>query len=229
MKTALLADIQGNGEGLRAVLRACRERAVDAYLCLGGILGLGPDVEECLECAMTFDGCTCSAIDKAVVHGPDAIISTAKNHLRAAEWSCKRLSVDQREWLAELPRRSECHGIRYGLDENNEGWQQPLHFAWLPGGHLSRPCYADDGGIPIPITMRSSEWASYPPPIFPGSVTTVSELGMAHFVVVDGKSIEWVSCWYDPRPIIRFLRTESGASESYVQLLEKRAVMDART
>lgn len=49
MRTAIISDIHGNAEALRAVLRDIDERKVDRIICLGDIIGYGPEPLECVD------------------------------------------------------------------------------------------------------------------------------------------------------------------------------------
>lgn len=49
MRTALISDIHGNLEALRVVLDDIEQRRVDRILCLGDILGYGPDPVQCVD------------------------------------------------------------------------------------------------------------------------------------------------------------------------------------
>src|SRR5262245_61760277 len=51
---AILSDIHGNLEALEAVLRDIAWHPVDEILCLGDIVGYGPDPLRCLDLAMTW-------------------------------------------------------------------------------------------------------------------------------------------------------------------------------
>jgi diadenosine tetraphosphatase ApaH/serine/threonine PP2A family protein phosphatase len=47
--TAIISDIHGNADALRAVLADIDTRAVDRIVCLGDIIGYGPDPLECVD------------------------------------------------------------------------------------------------------------------------------------------------------------------------------------
>lgn len=48
MKVAVLSDVHGNAEALHAVLAAARAAEAGALLCLGDVVGYGPDPDECV-------------------------------------------------------------------------------------------------------------------------------------------------------------------------------------
>ena len=49
MKIAIIADIHANLEALETVLIACESDGVDKYICLGDIVGYGPDPVACIQ------------------------------------------------------------------------------------------------------------------------------------------------------------------------------------
>lgn len=49
MRTAIISDIHGNAEALRTVLRDIDDRKVDRIICLGDIIGYGPEPLECVD------------------------------------------------------------------------------------------------------------------------------------------------------------------------------------
>ena len=49
MKYAVLGDIHANLEGLQTVLKDAQEQNCTHYVCLGDIVGYGPNPKECLE------------------------------------------------------------------------------------------------------------------------------------------------------------------------------------
>ncbi|MHC4986676.1 MAG: metallophosphoesterase family protein, partial [Planctomycetota bacterium] len=46
---AIISDIHSNTEALTAVLDDIRQREVQRIVCLGDIVGYGPDPRQCLE------------------------------------------------------------------------------------------------------------------------------------------------------------------------------------
>lgn len=49
MSTAILSDVHGNAEALEAVLGDIRSRGINRILCLGDIIGYGPDPLRCVD------------------------------------------------------------------------------------------------------------------------------------------------------------------------------------
>ena len=114
MKRAIISDIHGNLEALQAVFAKIEELGVDETICLGDIIGYGPDPALCLDtvienCALTILG----NHDQAAVFDPQGFNPVA---LRAIYWTRDQLEDDScgidkcnRRWdfLGELPRRKD--------------------------------------------------------------------------------------------------------------------------
>jgi len=107
VRYAVFSDVHANMEAFEAVLADAGRRSPDAYVCLGDIVGYGPDPNECV----------------ARVRGLGAI-AIAGNHDRAAaglfetaafsplaraaiEWTARVLTAEHRAFLAALPERLE--------------------------------------------------------------------------------------------------------------------------
>ena len=114
MKRAIISDIHGNFEALTAVLGRIGDICVDEVICLGDIIGYGPDPLKCLDtvierCQMTILG----NHDQAAIFDPDGFNPVA---MKAIYWTRQQLENDEsdleqadRRWdfLGELPRRHD--------------------------------------------------------------------------------------------------------------------------
>jgi diadenosine tetraphosphatase ApaH/serine/threonine PP2A family protein phosphatase len=106
---AIISDIHANAEALEAVLADIRQRGIDRILCLGDVVGYGPDTLACLDlvrenCEITL----CGNHDQAIMLEPTNFNLGAE---RASYWTRKRLEdepdVDLRNarwrFLGRLP------------------------------------------------------------------------------------------------------------------------------
>jgi diadenosine tetraphosphatase ApaH/serine/threonine PP2A family protein phosphatase len=106
VRYAVLSDIHGNLEALRAVLTDASGRA-DGVLCLGDVVGYGADPIACVDII--------GARARAVVAGNHEYAVTGRmdlawfNHYAraAAEWTRERLDVDCAGYLSALPLIAE--------------------------------------------------------------------------------------------------------------------------
>ena len=114
MKRALISDIHGNFEALTAVLERIGDLKVDEIICLGDIIGYGPDPIRCLD--TVIDNCQLTILgnhDQAALFDPEGFNPVA---LRAIFWTREQLESDTSnpekadlrwDFLGELPRRHD--------------------------------------------------------------------------------------------------------------------------
>lgn len=111
MRYAVLSDIHGNAEALEAVLEVADCHGVEAYLCLGDIVGYGPDparvVGEVVARGMVS---VRGNHDEAAVN-PDADRYFNDLAAHAIAWTRERLSDAERSVLSELPLTCELDGV----------------------------------------------------------------------------------------------------------------------
>jgi diadenosine tetraphosphatase ApaH/serine/threonine PP2A family protein phosphatase len=91
VRTAIISDIHGNLEALQTVLADIDRRGVDEIICLGDILGYGPDPLACVDlvarrCAWSLMG----NHDYAVLYEPTNFNSVAR---QAAYWTRAQLDA----------------------------------------------------------------------------------------------------------------------------------------
>ncbi len=111
MRWAILSDVHANPTALKAALADAREQGVDSILCLGDVVGYGPDPAEavalCREaCDMTLMGNHDAAV--AGLIGIGNFIPFAQDGVRrhAAE-----LALGDRKWLRTLPYLHSCRNF----------------------------------------------------------------------------------------------------------------------
>ena len=111
MKQALISDIHANLEALQAVLADIRDQGITRIICLGDIVGYGPNPCECLD--LVIDKCEITILgnhDQAALFDPDGFNPVA---LQAVYWTREQLEngpggparVNRRwDFLGERPR-----------------------------------------------------------------------------------------------------------------------------
>ncbi|MDA0836943.1 MAG: metallophosphoesterase, partial [Planctomycetota bacterium] len=76
---AIVSDIHGNLEALTTVLEDIEKQEVDEILCLGDVVGYGPNPIECLDLAMEhFKWVLCGNHEWALVNQPVGFSPAAK-------------------------------------------------------------------------------------------------------------------------------------------------------
>lgn len=112
MKRALISDIHANLEALQAVLADLQGQEVDEIICLGDVIGYGPNPCECLDLVMRHTRlCILGNHDQAALFDPEGFNHVA---LQAIYWTRDQLDhgpgtpsqINKRwDFLGERPRK----------------------------------------------------------------------------------------------------------------------------
>lgn len=122
VKRAILSDIHGNLEALNSVLADAKQRGCEQIVCLGDIVGYGPNPCECVDQVMQFDACILGNHDLAALFDPEGFSNVAE---QAIFWTRQQLEGKHRvgieplaairarlDYLSRLPRiRREGHTL----------------------------------------------------------------------------------------------------------------------
>lgn len=111
MRLAVLSDIHANLEALEAVLAEAEAHRADAVVCLGDVVGYGPDPGPCVDvvrerCEATVMGNHDAAV--ALGEGAEAL---PRDGQTAVALHRELLTADQTAWLAGLPYTAVVHGV----------------------------------------------------------------------------------------------------------------------
>lgn len=180
MKFAIFSDIHGNLEALKAVLADITAERVHEMICLGDIVGYGPNPAECLELVR---GLSCSVIlgnhDEACVE-PGAEVALNEYARAGILFSRSELSSAQKDWLRKRPLQldfDDFSAVHSSLGDA-ESWHYVLspsdalqHFLFQEKplcfcGHTHKPAVwtheggtvrviAPTGNVPFPIAART--------------------------------------------------------------------------
>ena len=113
MKTAIISDIHGNLEALKAVLNVCRERKVDNYYCLGDVVGYGADINGCCDLIREICDFTLLGNHDAAVIGAMEESYYYKEAKDAIRWTRDTLSSENLAWLYTLPFTAKVGAVSY--------------------------------------------------------------------------------------------------------------------
>ena len=86
---AIVSDIHANLEACTAVLEHIRSQGIREIICLGDVIGYGPNPRECLELAYDFEFCLMGNHEEAVLFYAEDFNEKAR---RAIEWTKERLN-----------------------------------------------------------------------------------------------------------------------------------------
>ncbi len=109
MRRAILSDIHGNLEALKTVLSDIQSQDCEQIICLGDIVGYGPDPKACIDIVQEFDACILGNHDLAALFDPEGFSNNAE---QAILWTRKQIEsgdtaeacYKRLEFLAHLPR-----------------------------------------------------------------------------------------------------------------------------
>lgn len=111
MRLAILSDIHANLEALNAVLLDVSRRDVDALLCLGDVVGYGPDPGPCVDLVAQHCETTVLGNHDAAVALDQEVERLPRDGQAAARLHADLLSGAQKAWLAGLPLVAVRHGV----------------------------------------------------------------------------------------------------------------------
>lgn len=104
MRLGVFADIHGNLEALQTVLAHAEKQHIHRYMCLGDIVGYGPNPNECIELVRALPRCNCilGNHDAAAFwrFSPYAMNEDAKT---AILWTIDQLYEPNSNYLQSLP------------------------------------------------------------------------------------------------------------------------------
>ncbi len=111
-RLALIADIHANYDAFQAVVRDIERNAIDRVVCLGDLVGYGPDPHKCIELA--FDLCQTLVMgnhDEAVLKGPSHGLAMNQRAKSSIEITRTLLTPKHLHLLSTLPVLAEAEGV----------------------------------------------------------------------------------------------------------------------
>ena len=125
MKIAIISDLHSNIEALQACLTKARSLGVEQYVCLGDIVGYGPDPAATLDAVMSLPNIV-------VIRGnhEEALFGGyyrgLRQHIRQTiDWTKQQLSVAQLDYLQGLPYQQSVMGMTmvHATADHPENWK----------------------------------------------------------------------------------------------------------
>ena len=124
-KIALISDIHANLTALESVLADAAQQGAERYVCLGDVVGYGPNPSECVTAIQEL-GCICikGNHDEYISYG-DELNNFNELAKAALTWTKGQLSTPQKDWLASLPytRRLGRQMLVHASINNPESWE----------------------------------------------------------------------------------------------------------
>ncbi len=102
-RIAVISDIHGNSVALKAVFRAIAREGITRTICLGDVVGYGPEPCECLR--MVADHCefTVRGNHEDAILKPSQKSNFNSNARHAIEWTSRQLGSAEHKIIANMP------------------------------------------------------------------------------------------------------------------------------
>ncbi|MCS6799073.1 MAG: metallophosphatase family protein [Myxococcota bacterium] len=114
MRLGIFSDVHANIEALSAVMEAYRAACIDAYYCLGDIVGYGASPNECADVVREVARVTILGNHDAAVAGRMDYSYYYPAARQALDTHARLLTPVNMQWLRELPYK---HGLtEFGID-----------------------------------------------------------------------------------------------------------------
>lgn len=161
MRYGLISDIHGNLEALEAVLKEIDKFSVDEVLCLGDIIGYGPDPDRCVELVRKRAKTVLAGNHD---HAPIGLVDVSYFNAyakRAVEWTAAKISLETREFLESCPltQKFDDFTIVHSTPSNPAAWEYILsiddaieNFPFFD----TRACFIGHSHVPV-IISKSDE------------------------------------------------------------------------
>jgi diadenosine tetraphosphatase ApaH/serine/threonine PP2A family protein phosphatase len=159
MKTALISDIHGNLEALKAVFADFRSRGVERVYSLGDVVGYGPEPEGCLDLLRREAEVQLMGNHDAAVVEMTSVNEFNENARLAVEWSRKVMKEESLDFIRGLPYVARRDGLLlvHSSPEEPPAW----HYIMSLGGarrsfeHFEdRACFLGHTHVPFVIALR---------------------------------------------------------------------------
>ncbi|MDE0960656.1 MAG: metallophosphoesterase family protein [Planctomycetota bacterium] len=164
MRIAVISDIHGNREALDAVFDLLDQQGVDRTLCLGDVVGYGPDPSACLK--MVRDRCDVIVAGNHEHAVLDLLDLDYFNPIarQATLWTRTQLDEEQLEWIRSWPlvhHEADFSMVHGSLDQPDLfDYIQTTWDAHLSFQQLQTPvCFI--GHSHVPVTFLLSDVIRY--------------------------------------------------------------------
>lgn len=135
MRVAVIADIHANLEALEAALIAIEREGIDRIICLGDIVGYGPDPLGCIYRLQEVEALVLLGNHDQAIINPQNIRSFNTTARPSLIYACECISEQERSYLERLPFVLEGRDIEdvQGMNDVVFAHSNPINSAeWEP-------------------------------------------------------------------------------------------------
>lgn len=170
-KIAVFSDIHGNLQALQAILKDIKNEKIDNIICLGDVIGIGPNSKETLglirenKIELILGNHELYFLNQ---FKDNEILEEGKRHQKHHEWISSLLNQDDREFLSKCKLNKEIPsnniilshfllkeniqngrypflGIDIRKEENRKLIKSKYEKSYNLFGHIHEPCYFEIG------------------------------------------------------------------------------------
>lgn len=108
MKVAVFSDIHGNLEALISILNDIKKEKVDEIICLGDVIGIGPNSSECID--LLIDNDVRNVLgnhDLYFLKGTDIDDEMTIDRKKHYEWVTNQIGIKEKEYLEKCVMKIE--------------------------------------------------------------------------------------------------------------------------
>lgn len=166
MRYALFSDVHSNLEALNAVLEEIQREKPDKILCLGDLIGYGPNPNKCVQRVREVADLVLAGNHDYASLGKANIFNFNYYARMAIEWTIKELSEDSQKYLAALPLMEEIGDFTlvHATPKDPAEWDYIMNlddalenFGYFKG----QLCFVGHSHIPVIIVQTDDNcWAT---------------------------------------------------------------------
>ena len=127
-RIAIISDIHGNLVALERVLADLRTRGIDRTVCLGDVVGYGPDPKACLDLTRSACEVIVAGNHERGVLQPDIADNWAALAKSGIEHARAELSSEDLEFLASLPATFTMGTQVFGVHDSPIPTEKSMHY-----------------------------------------------------------------------------------------------------
>lgn len=247
MKVAIVSDIHSNIEAFHEVLRDIETHQVDEILCLGDIIGYGPNPRECIEIARNFAFNLLGNHEEAVLFLAEDFNQKAR---QAVDWTRDQLNSEEHpvesnhemwNFLGDLRKQVERGDVLYvhgspriptreyvmPRDVNNREKMEDI-FRMIPKvcfvGHTHVPGVFTEDFQFFHTSMLKNTYTLEDQKV----LINIGSVGQprdgdnrASYVTFDGETVEWHRISYDYDTTMEKIRAAKGLPDYLADRLEE--------
>ena len=103
MRVAILSDIHSNADALKAVIEHAKLQVIDAWWCLGDVVGYGAEPDLVVDQVRGLDGAVVAGNHDWAACGLVSTRHFNRHAAFAADWTARNTRPENLEWLKSLP------------------------------------------------------------------------------------------------------------------------------